>query len=384
MKFKHQYVIKWHDTDANREVRPSALVTYLQETANEHLIHIGISLDELRDRYGLAFILGSISVRVYEPLLSGDEIEVSTWTCGEKGFRHNRCFRVVKGEKTVAEATSVWALINLRDGSLVKVHIHSFNPEDVIKYVRQYGEMITVKIENMSVQHSEIASQKPERQKFAVVATATGEGLIGFFEGVGVSAVIDGGRTNNPSTEDFIEAFKKVNAEYIVVLPNDSNVVLTAEQAATLYTDADVRVVKTKSLAEGYSALSMMDLSVDTIEHLISDMTAGLPNVSTGYVTTATRDAFISGVNIKKDDWMGLEGDTVYASTDSPVKAAKELFQKLPDIDDKQVVTAFYGKEVSEDELAELEAFFQEEFPLLEVGFIEGGQDVYRYIFAIE
>ena len=244
--------------------------------------------------------------------------------------------------------------------------------------------MITVKIENMSVQHSEIAASKPERQKFAVVATATGEGLIGFFEGVGVSAVIDGGRTNNPSTEDFIEAFKKVNAEYIVVLPNDSNVVLTAEQAAALYTDADVRVVKTKSLAEGYSALSMMDLSVDTIEHLISDMTAGLPNVSTGYVTTATRDAFISGVNIKKDDWMGLEGDTVYASTDSPIKAAKELFQRLPDIDDKQVVTAFYGKEVSEDELAELEAFFQEEFPLLEVGFIEGGQDVYRYIFAIE
>ena len=134
MKFKHQYVIKWHDTDANREVRSSALVTYLQETANEHLIHIGISLDELRDRYGLAFILGSISVRVYEPLFSGDEIEVSTWTCGEKGFRHNRCFRVVKGEKTVAEATSVWALIDLRDGSLVKVEDMPYHiePEDAI------------------------------------------------------------------------------------------------------------------------------------------------------------------------------------------------------------------------------------------------------------
>ncbi len=276
------------------------------------------------------------------------------------------------------------SIVTVQDGSLVKVHVHSFNPEDVIKYVRQYGEMITVKIENMSVQHSEIASQKPERQKFAIVATATGEGLIGFFEGVGVSVVIDGGRTNNPSAEDFIEAFKKVNAEYIVVLPNDSNVVMTAEQAAALYTDADVRVVKTKSLAEGYSALSMMDLSVDTIEHLISDMTEGLPNVSTGYVTTATRDAFISGVTIHKNDWMGLEGDTVYASTDSPVKAAQELFKKLPGIDDKQVVTAFYGKDVSEDELAELEEFFSEEHPLLEVGFIEGGQDVYRYIFAIE
>ncbi len=276
------------------------------------------------------------------------------------------------------------SVVTVQDGSLVKVHVHTFNPEQVIGYVRQYGEMVTVKIENMSVQHSEIAASRPERQKFAVVATATGEGLIGFFEGVGVSAVIDGGRTNNPSAEDFIEAFKKVNAEYIIVLPNDSNVVLTAEQAAKLYTDADVRVVKTKSLAEGYSALSMMDLSVDSIDHLVSDMTAGLPNVATGYVTTATRDALISGVTIKKNDWMGLEGDTVYASTDSPLTAATELFKRLPFMDEKQVVTAFYGKDVPEEEIAELESFFSEEYPLLEVGFIEGGQDVYRYIFAIE
>ena len=121
MKFAQHYIIKWHDTDANRAMRPSALVTYLQETANEHLIHIGISLDELRDRFGLAFILGSISVRAYEPLFSGDSIEVETWTCGERGFRHNRCFRVLREGQTVAEATSVWALVSLKDGSLVKV-----------------------------------------------------------------------------------------------------------------------------------------------------------------------------------------------------------------------------------------------------------------------
>lgn len=121
MKFTQHYTAKWHDTDANRQVRPSALVTYLQETANEHLIQKGISLDELRDRYGLAFILGSISVRSYEPLFSGDEITVETWTCGEKGFRHNRCFRVLREGKTVAEATSVWALVKLGDGTLVKV-----------------------------------------------------------------------------------------------------------------------------------------------------------------------------------------------------------------------------------------------------------------------
>ena len=121
MKFTQQYSIKWHDTDANRQVRPSALVTYLQETANEHLVHIGISLDALRDSHGLAFILGSISVCSYEPLFAGDKIDVETWTCGERGFRHGRCFRVLREGKTVAEATSLWALIKLADGSLVKV-----------------------------------------------------------------------------------------------------------------------------------------------------------------------------------------------------------------------------------------------------------------------
>lgn len=120
MKFTQHYTVKWHDTDANRQVRPSALVTYMQETANQHLIHVGISLDELRDRYDLAFLLSSISIRIYEPLYANDEIETQTWICEGRGFRHNRCFRVVRGAEIVAEATSQWALLNLTDGSLVK------------------------------------------------------------------------------------------------------------------------------------------------------------------------------------------------------------------------------------------------------------------------
>ena len=274
------------------------------------------------------------------------------------------------------------SIVTVQDSSLVKVHVHTFSPETVIAYVRQFGELVTVKIENMSVQHSEIKAE--EKKKFAIVATATGEGLSSFFTGIGVDVIIDGGRTNNPSAEDFIDAFKKVNAEHIIVLPNDSNVVLTALQASELYEGADIRVIKTKSLAEGYSALSMMDLSVDSAEQLIEDMTSCLDSVSSGYVTTSTRDAFISGVEIKKGQWMGLEGDTVYASVDDPVTAAMELFRKLPDIEEKQVVTAFYGKGADEEEVMKLEEIFREEFPLIEIGFIEGNQDVYRYIFAIE
>ncbi len=120
MKFTQHYTVKWHDTDANREVRPSALVTYMQETANQHLIHTGISLDDLRDCYGLAFLLSSISIRVYQPLFAGDQIEAQTWICEGRGFRHNRCFRVIRAGEVVAEATSQWALLNLANGSLVK------------------------------------------------------------------------------------------------------------------------------------------------------------------------------------------------------------------------------------------------------------------------
>lgn len=277
------------------------------------------------------------------------------------------------------------SVVTVQDGSLVKAHVHTFSPETVLGYARQYGEFVTLKIENMSVQHSEVAQGKPaERQKYAIVATATGEGLTRFFKEVGVSEVIDGGRTNNPSAEDFIEAFNKVNAEYIIVLPNDSNVIMTAQQAATLYDRAEVRVLETHSLAEGYSALSMMDLAVDTVERLIDDMTMGLPNVTTGYVTTAIRDAHLNGVDIHKDDWMGLVKDTVYASTDNPLDAALQLFARLPEMEEKQVVTAICGKDVPEEETAALEEAFAEAYPLIEIGFIRGGQDVYRYIFAIE
>ncbi len=276
------------------------------------------------------------------------------------------------------------SVVTVQDGSLVKVHVHTFEPETVIAHVRQFGELVTVKIENMSVQHSEIKAEEKEKQKFSIVATSSGEGISSFFTGIGVDVIIDGGRTNNPSAEDFIEAFKKTNAEHIIVLPNDSNIVLTALQAAELYDKADIRVIKTKSLAEGFSALSMMDLSVDSVEQLILDMTCCLDNVETGYVTTSTRDALISGIEIKKGQWIGLEGDNVYTSVDDPLTAAMELFRKLPDIEEKQVITAFYGMGATQEEVIKLEEMFKEEFPLIEIGFIEGKQEVYRYIFAIE
>ncbi|MBQ9106808.1 MAG: DAK2 domain-containing protein [Clostridia bacterium] len=284
------------------------------------------------------------------------------------------------------------SIVAVTDGDLVKVHVHTFVPEEVMAYARKFGEFVTIKIENMSVQHSETAakqsSQKAESseppKKFAIVAVASGEGTISYFKEIGADIVIDGGQTNNPSAEDFIAAFRSLNAEHIVVLPDNSNIVLTAVQAAELYDGADVRVIKTKSVAEGYSALSMMDLSSDTVEELIEGMSAYLSDVTTGYVTTATRDTSMNGVTVRKGDYIGLDNERIICAENNKLSAAMSLLKGIDDIEDKQVLTVFSGCDVTLEELSVLKAWLRENLPYLENGFIDGGQNVYSFIFSIE
>ena len=126
MKYTHHFQVKWHDTDANREVRPSQILMYMQETANLQLKFSGIPLDDLRDKHGLGFLLSRISVRIYEPLYAHDEIDVQTWICDSRGLSFNRCFCILKDGRTVAEAYSVWALMDLRERRLVKVNDFRF------------------------------------------------------------------------------------------------------------------------------------------------------------------------------------------------------------------------------------------------------------------
>lgn len=278
------------------------------------------------------------------------------------------------------------SIVAVNEDTIVKVHVHSFEPEKVIAYARTFGELVTIKIENMAVSHNDSHSHNADspREKYAVIAVASGEGIINYFKEAGVTAVVDGGQTNNPSAEDFFETFKKVNAEHIIVLPNNSNIVMTAEQAGKMYKEAKVHVIKTKSIAEGYSALSMMDLTLDTVDDVISEMTCYLPNVTTGYVTTATRDALIDGIEIFKDDYIGLTNDTILSDSPDKIDAALTLLKNLPDIDDKQVVTAFCGKDVTEEEKNNLCDYLLQMYPMIEIGTIDGMQDIYSFIFAIE
>lgn len=276
------------------------------------------------------------------------------------------------------------SIVAVLEQTILKVHIHSFEPERVLAFARTMGEFLTIKIENMSVQHSETVAPKKDPVKYAVVATASGDGIIDYFKQIGAAAVIDGGQTNNPSAQDFIHAFETLDAEHIIVLPNDSNIVMAANQAAQMYDKTDVRVIPTKSIAEGYSALSMMDLSYDTVEAVMENMSAYLPDVTTGYVTTATRDAEIDGVTIGKGHFIGLTPKHIYCDGEDKVDVAMALFAAIPEMADKQVMTVFAGKDVTPTEQDRLAAAFEEAYPLIEVGFIEGNQDVYSFIFAIE
>ncbi len=278
------------------------------------------------------------------------------------------------------------SIVAIRDENIVKVHIHSYTPEKVLEYAHSFGEFLTLKIENMELQHNEVLhqSQQKKHKKYVVAAVASGEGIASYFSGIGADVIIDGGQTVNPSAKEFIKAFDKVSADYIVVLPNNSNVILTAKQAAQIYKKCDVRVVETKSMAEGYSALSMMNQSAESVEELIEGMSFGLPNVSSCFVTTAIRDTSVNGLKVIKNDYIGLNSDTMLATGGDMDEVVLEMLRNLPDIDDKEVLTAFYGNGVTPETAENLKNKIEEEYPLLECGFIEGKQPVYDYIFAVE
>ena len=277
------------------------------------------------------------------------------------------------------------SIVAVHNDGIVKIHIHTFAPEEVLAYGRKFGEFVTLKIENMSVQHSQIKTEtRQKKEKYAVVAVASGEGIKDYFREIGATYIIDGGQTNNPSVNAFLEAFESVNAEHVVVLPNNSNIVLTANQAAAGCADCDVRVIPTKSIAEGYSALSMMNLWSETVDELVEDMSMNLGNVVTGLVTTAIRDANMDGLDVKKGDYIGLDNKHIHVTGTDRTETAKSLIKKLMDMESKDVIIVFYGEGVSDGEVAGLQEFLGEQFPMVDVGFVNGKQGIYDFIISLE
>ena len=286
------------------------------------------------------------------------------------------------------------SIVAVKDDDLVKVHVHTFQPGDVLNYCQQFGEYLTLKIENMSLQHNETLIVKDREEKkmahqdVAIIACVSGSGLERYFKEIGADVIVQGGQTSNPSAEDFVEALQKIDADTVIILPCNSNIVMAAEQAADLVKEAQqnqmrIEVVKAKTVAEGYSALSMIDKS-QSADIIIRDMNDAILHVATGLITTAVRDVDYPELTVKEGDYIGLDREQVYSDSPDRLEAVKGLLEKMPEIEEKEVLAVFYGKAVDQDALDAFKAMLDESFPWLEYGFIDGGQDVYDFILAVE
>lgn len=273
------------------------------------------------------------------------------------------------------------SVVAYKTEDVVKVHVHSFTPGVILAEMQKYGEFLTVKVENMSLGHSD--SQKPKKKsKMATVAVACGEGLSALFTDMGADYIISGGQTANPSIEEFIKAFDEVNAENIIVLPNNKNILLAAEQAAKNYDGAKIHVIPTKNLMQGYSALSVINHGID-VEMNVSGATSAAGAVIDGEITRAVRDVKIEGREIHEGDFMVISTGKIIATAETPEDAVMEMLSES-DVDFCEIITLFVGKDVSADKRVELTERIKEEYSDLELTVYEGGQEVYDYLVAVE
>ncbi|AMA52273.1 DAK2 domain-containing protein [Bacillus inaquosorum] len=282
------------------------------------------------------------------------------------------------------------SLLVIADESLAKVHIHAEEPGNVLNYAQHYGELIKIKIENMREQHTSIISQEskpaenekpPAKQPYGIVTVAMGEGISDLFKSIGASVVIEGGQTMNPSTEDIVEAVKSVNAETVFILPNNSNIIMAANQAASVMGE-QVFVIPAKTVPQGMSALLAFNPDQET-EANEANMLSAIQQVKSGQVTYSVRDTHIDGKDIKKGDFMGILNGTIIGTAEDQLSAAKMLMSEMIGEDD-EIVTILYGEDASQEEAEELEAFLSEKYEEIEVEIHNGKQPLYSYIVSAE
>lgn len=280
------------------------------------------------------------------------------------------------------------SIVAFKTGSIIKIHVHTKTPERVLEFCRQYGEFLTVKIENMSVQHSNLSdeheSKKPRSNKeFGTVAVALGDGIESLFRELGVDYVVHGGQTQNPSAQDFLEAFEEVGATHTFVFPNNGNIIMAAKQAAQLYNGGEIHVIESKDLGMGYAAISAMNFQSGDPEKISATFSEAMSMVSTGLISPAIRNAELDGVHIESGDYIGFVGKEMKVSCKDMIESATSLLDKMLS-EEAYLVTAFIGKDASDEDVASLEEWVSFKYPDVEFYTADGGQDVYPFIFVVE
>lgn len=290
----------------------------------------------------------------------------------------------IKRVLSVLEALGGESIVAYQQEDIVKVHVHTFHPGEVLAGVHAFGEFLTVKVENMTLEHSQTHQPNVQNEKpFSVVAVATGEGMSALFSQMGADYIISGGQTANPSIEEFVEAFRHCHTDHIIVLPNNKNIILAAQQAAALYQGATVHIVESKNMMQGYSALSVVTPGITDMEALVSSAQRAAQSVTDGEITKAVRDANLDGQKIKRGDYIAISEGKILAVGAS---AEEAVFQMLNNIDTDlcEIITLFVGKDVSAEKRTWITEQLQERYDQCEVVVYEGGQEIYDYFLAIE
>jgi len=279
------------------------------------------------------------------------------------------------------------SVVVIEDEDLVKVHVHTNNPGKALEKALKFGQLLNIKIDNMREQHTELidfsASSSLEPPKpVGLVAVAAGQGMVELFKGLGADYVIEGGQSMNPSAEDISRAIERVNAENVIVLPNNKNIILTAEQAAKLAKNKNVHVVPTRSIPQGVACV-VTNSDTISLEDNLAGMAEAMETVYSGQITQAVRNTVLDGREIKEGDFLCLyNGDIVLVENDQQ-SAAKALSDHML----KQggdIVSIYHGEGATEESAQELAAYIYEKFPSAEVEVYDGGQPLYSYVLSVE
>nr|WP_314584142.1 DAK2 domain-containing protein [Paenibacillus terrigena] len=303
------------------------------------------------------------------------------------------------------------SIIVIADQEIVKVHVHSKAPGDVLSESLQYGELIKINILNMREQHRDLLADggdvtpmpelypaidreeagtvetvveppADELAAYGMISVSMGQGISDIFTSLGVDVVLSGGQTMNPSTEDFVKAIASISAQHILILPNNSNIILAAQQAKELVTDREVTVLPSKTIPQGLAAAFAFQED-ETVEVNIEAMGQAISHVQSGQVTYSIRDTSLDGLEIKAGHYIGIHNSKIVATTDSIVETCQDLLRQMIGSGD-EIVTILVGDDAEEETTGQLTSWMAEQFPDAEVEIHPGGQPIYHYLFSVE
>ena len=282
------------------------------------------------------------------------------------------------------------SLLVVNDDEIVKVHVHTEDPGIVMQEGLKYGALVKVKVDNMREQHDaqvikEATAPKKaaEIKEFGVIAIAAGEGLAKIFKDMGVDYVISGGQTMNPSTEDIVKATEIVNARNVIILPNNKNIFMAAQSAADVV-DIPAKVVESKTVSQGLTALLAFEGN-KTLAENVADMTENLSEVTSGQVTNAVRDTAIDGLTIHENDWLGMIDNKIVISDKDMLGVLTETFSKMmADNEDAEIISIYIGADGTRKLVDKLCKRLEASYPDVDIEIFEGGQPVYPYLFSVE